>query len=115
MPPPLVPASVTSLVTFPFKNGAIEPVTATDPVSADLGATLLYVIYVTNPFHLAFGQPVSHCLTIEVLIPAGRGMLLFMILLVLRHCFLKEYQMVLFQSQSLTLKILLNAIFVVGK
>ena len=35
----------------------------------------MYVIYVINPFHLAFGQPVSHCLTIGELIPA-RGVLL---------------------------------------
>jgi len=67
MPPPVDP--VTSPVTFPFENGAIKLVTVID------GATLLYVIYVTNLFHLAFGQPVSHCLTIKVLIPA-RGMLL---------------------------------------
>ena len=69
MPPPVDP--VTSPVTFPFENEAIKLVTVIDPVSG----TQLSVIYVINPSHLAFRQPVIHCLIIEELIHT-RGVLL---------------------------------------
>jgi hypothetical protein len=58
-------------VTFSFENGALKLVTVIDPVSG----CHTVVIYVINPFHLAFRQPVSHCLIIGELIPA-RGVLL---------------------------------------
>ena len=58
MPPPVDP--VTSPVTFPFENGAIKLVTVIDPASGS-GCHTVVCDLCDKSFHLAFGQPISHC------------------------------------------------------